>query len=187
MQRYLTTSQKDRYRMYLLSRDGPNCFYCQQPFVHNDTHLKMTVDHLDDNAFHNDKENLVLCHWKCNQLKKESPEYQLIAQAKIKENVDSMSVSVQSNPEPKTASKEIDLNVMMGKLTREFLDERLLNKPGKGLDFNDTANAIAYLMYKDTNHGSPETAKRHIKMFCSSVSPYKLIEEGGTWVIVKRT
>lgn len=187
MQRYLTTSQKDRLKPSILRRDGPNCFYCNRAFVLNDRQLKPTFDHLDDNPFNNELHNLVLCHWTCNQVKKESPEYKLMAQDKIKENVDSVGVSVHLEPEPKTTSKEIDIHVMMGKLTKEFLDERLLKQNKPALDFNDTANSIALLMFNQTGHGSPETAKRHLKMFCSSVGQFKIQEEMGEWVIVKRT
>ena len=188
MQHYLTTSQKDRYLPFIIQRDGPNCFYCGMAFSLNDKALRRTYDHLNNDPKFNDPQNLVLCHWRCNQTKKYNQEFIIKATGKLKDNrllVDSLNVCVQ--PNPKQTSKEIDLNVAMKTLTKEFLDERILRQGKPALEFNDTAHSIAYLMWDKTGHGSSETAKRHIKEFCASVAPYRLEEQNGEWVIVKRT
>lgn len=188
MQRYLTTSQKDRDTPYLLRRDGPNCFYCHLPFDTMNHELKRTFDHLDNNPKNNEKENLVLCHWKCNQLKKTYPEYQVMAQNKAHENRISFEPLGESETtSPKSASKEIDLNVALKKLTYEYLQERLVRQAKPALNYNDTAHSISYIFWERTGHGSSETVKRHLNDFCSSAAPFKAVDENGETVILKRT
>jgi hypothetical protein len=187
MQRYLTTSQKELLTPYLLKRDAPTCFYCKKPFDGLSKELKRTFDHLDNNAKNNERENLVLCHWKCNQLKKSYPEFQLMAQNKIHENrvsFDSLDESEATAPKP--ASKEIDLNVALKRLTYEYLNERLLAHDKPALNYNDTAHSISYIFWQRTGHGSSETVKRHLNDFCSSAAPFKAVEENGETVIIKR-
>jgi len=190
MQRYLTTSEKERYTPYLLQRDGSNCFYCNLPFNMLDNDLTRTFDHLNNKRAgkeNNEKENLVLCHWKCNQLKKTYPEYQLMAQNKIHQNrvtFDSLSECVSTAPKP--ASKEIDLNVALKKLTYEYLQERLIRQGKPAINYNDAAHSISYIFWERTGHGSSETVKRHLNDFCSSAAPFKAEEENGEMVIVKK-
>jgi hypothetical protein len=186
MKQYLTTSKKQRLAPFILKRDGPNCFYCSSPFDGLSKELKRTYDHLDNNPFHNEPENLVLCHWKCNQLKKVYPEYKLMAESKIKENFDSLDVCVNPSPEPKETTKEIDINLATKRIVLEFLQDRLLTQGKPAIELSDTIHSISYLMYEKTNHGSSETVKRHIKDFCSSVAPFKIEEQNGEWVIIKR-
>ena len=187
--KYLTTWQKNNLEPYILNRDGMNCFYCDTPFSLEIKELRRTFDHLDNNPAHNDKENLVLCHFKCNQLKKYYIDYQLKAQDKIRMNTsgfDALSVSVSRDREPKPTSKEIDINMAFYKITKDFINERILHNGKDALEFNDTIESVAYLMKESTNHGSTETAKRYIKMLCSSVAPYALIDQGGIWYIVQK-
>ena len=190
MQRYLTTSQKDRYLPFIIQRDGTNCFYCGMAFSINDKALRRTYDHLNNDPRYNDPQNLVLCHWKCNQTKKYNQEYIIKATTKLRDNkllVDSLGVCVSPSPNTTQASREIDIYVATITRTKEYLEERLERQGKPALNLNDTAESIAYLCWKDTGHGSPETIKRHIKMFCSTAGPFKL-EEGkkGEWVIVKK-
>ena len=188
MQRYLTTSQKDRLTPYLLRRDSANCFYCNLPFDPINKDLKRTFDHLDNNPKNNEKENLVLCHWKCNQLKKTYPEYQVMAQNKIHENHISFEpLNESETTAPKPASKEIDLNVALKKLTYEYLQERLVRQGKPAINYNDTAHSISYIFWERTGHGSSETVKRHLNDFCSSAAPFKAVEENGEMVILKRS
>jgi len=187
--KYLTTSQKDRYKPYLLKRDGAKCFYCNDPFISNPDirDLKPTFDHLDDNPKNNDKDNLVLCHWKCNQLKKTYPDYQLLAHEKLRQNAVSFdSLSENEATPPKSASKEIDLNVAMKKATWIYLQDRLVRQGKPALNFNDTAHSIAYIFWDETKHGSSETIKRYLNDFTSTAAPFKAEEVGGVLVISKR-
>lgn len=190
MQKYLTTSQKDKLRMYLLKRDGNKCFYCKDPFVSSpeSKELRLNIDHLDNNAKHNDESNLVLCHAKCNQLKKAYPDYQIMAEAKIQELrsfVDPLRESEATPPKP--ASKEIDLNVALKKLTWEYLNDRLIRQGKPALSYNDTAHSISFIMWERTGHGSSETVKRHLNDFCSTAGPFKAVEQDGETIILKRT
>ena len=189
MQRYLTTSQKDRYLPFIIQRDGTNCFYCGMAFSINDKALRRTYDHLNNDPRYNDPQNLVLCHWKCNQTKKYNQEFIIKATTKLRENkllVDSLSVSVSSTPQQKETNKEMDVNVATNKMTKQYLHERLMRQGLPALNFNDTANSIGLLMFESTGHGSSETAKRSIRLFCSSCGPYDEVDENGTSVIRKK-
>lgn len=188
---YLSTSKKDRLKPFLLHRDGPTCLYCKEPLnpSHHDFQskdLRTTFDHLDDNPRNNDESNIVLCHWKCNQLKKTYPEYKLIAQEKMKEldSLDPLYVSETTSPKP--ASKEIDLNVAAKKLTWEYLNDRLVNQGKPAINYNDAAHSISFIFWQRTGHGSSESIKRYLNDFTSSAAPFKALEENGETVIVKR-
>ena len=188
---YLTTSQKDRYMPILIQRDGANCYYCKLPFDPLAQDLKRTFDHLDNDRTNNDIANLVLAHWKCNQMKKYNVEYKVMAADKRNENLDSMDECVPIPPTHKEASREIDINVALKKLTWEYLHDRLVGDKvhpprEKKLELNDTASSISFIFWERTGHGSSETVKRHIKEFCSSVAPFTLYEEAGEWLIQRR-
>lgn len=187
--KYLTTSKKDSILPFLIKRDGVNCFFCVKPFqVGARKGDRRTIDHLDNEPTHNEVENLVLAHFTCNQIKKNSPEFQIMAETKLKENhssFDSLSVS-EANP-PKPASKEIDLNVMAKNLTWEYLRDRLITQGKPAINYNDAAHSISFLMWELTKHGSSETIKRYLNDFTSSAAPFKALDENGVLVIVKKT
>ena len=189
MGNYLTTSQKDRLTPYLIKRDGANCFYCTKPFqVGLSKQFKRTIDHLDNNPKNNDKENLVLSHFECNQLKKTYPEFQIMAESKSLDNHNSFDILSESETTPpKPASKEIDLNVMAKKLAWEYIQERLVRQGKPALNYNDTAHSISFMMWELSGHGSSETIKRYLNDFTSSAAPFKAIDENGVTVIVKKT
>ena len=189
MQKYLTTSQKDRLLPYILKRDGADCFYCKHPFASSpeSKELKRTFDHLDNNPKNNERENLVLCHWKCNQLKKSYPEFQVMARGKIEQlrvTFDSLDECETTTPKP--ASKEIDINVMAKKITWQYLQERLIRQGKPALNYNDVAHSVSYIIWEQTGHGSSETIKRYLNDFCSSAAPFKTEEENGETIILKR-
>ena len=191
MQRYLTTSKKDRLKPFLLKKQNNKCLFCKDPFLStpaNDS-MKTTFEHLDNDAYNNDSQNLALTHKHCNNDKKHNSDYQLIAQAQLKENhlsADSVDMCVNQTHEAKQTTMEIDLNVAMYKITKQFIDERLLRQNLPAIDFNDTAHCISHFMKEQTGHGSSESAKRHIKDYCCSVAPFKIEEQGGKSVILKR-
>lgn len=188
-QGYLTTSQKDQIAPYLLTRDGPNCFYCLKPFDDSIKIFRRTFDHLDNNAHNNEKQNLVLAHFKCNQDKKWNIDYQLMAQEKIKQNsvsFDSMRARGITTHEPKQTSKEIDINVAFYKITKDYISDRLINQGLPAILYKDTAYSVCYIMKEQTGHGSSTTAERYINALCSSAGPFFLEEEGGLWNIKKK-
>jgi len=190
--KYLTTSEKDRKAPALLQRDGSNCFYCKNPFDPMSKELKRTFDHLDNDRTNNDMSNLVLAHWKCNQMKKNYTEYKVMAADKHNELLDSVDECVPIAPTHKEASKEIDINVAQKKLTWEYLHERLVGDlvrppPEKAIEFNDTASSIAYIFWQRTGHGSSATIKRYLNEFTSSVAPFVKYEQDGEIWIKRRT
>ena len=193
MQRYLTTSQKDKFKSYLLRKQNNKCLFCFDPLTPTPANNDMatTYEHLDNNVFHNDLENLALAHKRCNNDKKHNSDYQIIARDQMKSNslaVDSLSVSDQARHEPKHTPKVVDINVAMYNITKEYLHERLVVQGKPALDFNDAAYSIFYIMKEATGHGSSETSKRHILGLCSTAAPYdKQEDQNGRWIIIKRT
>lgn len=191
MQHYLTTSQKDRLKPYLMKKQNNRCLFCKDLFVStpaNDS-MKTTFEHLDNNTTHNENWNLALAHKHCNNEKKFNTDYQIIAQMQLKENhqsADSTDMCVNPSPEPKQTTKEIDINVAFYKITKEFISDRLLRQGVPELLWNDTKHSVAYLMKEQTGHGSSSTAERYLLDLTSSVAPFNKIEHGGIWVIVKR-
>jgi len=187
--KYLTTSQKDRFFPAIYERDGAYCFFCKGQFDDSVKTLKRTFDHLDDDRTNNDISNLVLCHWKCNQLKKEYPDFKFMAADKAKElqaSFDSLGVSELNARTPKTTSKEIDLNVAMKKLTKQYLFDRLVTQGKEVISWSDVCHSISYICYSEFGHGSSETIKRYLLDFTSSAGPYIRVEESGEWIIRKR-
>lgn len=189
MQPYLTTRKKDQLSPVLLNRDGPVCFYCHKPFDDVIKELRRTFDHLDNNARNNDKLNLVLCHFKCNQDKKWNIDYQLMAQDKIRSNslsFDTMRARALNTHEPKQTSKEIDINVAFYKITKDYISDRLINQGLDAIAYKDTAYSVCYIMKEQTGHGSSTTAERYINALCSTAGPFFLEQEGGLWNIKKK-
>lgn len=191
MKSYLTTSAKDRLKPYLLKRDGSDCLFCGKPLEPNPETkaMRITIEHLDGIKTHNDKENLALAHWHCNNLKKTWPEYQVIAANKLQENkltFDSLDECELTPPAPKEASKEIDLNVAMKRQTWEYLNDRLITKGKEAINLSDTIHSISFIFWQKTGHGSSETIKRYVKDFCSSAAPFKIESVNGEELILKR-
>lgn len=188
---YLTTNQKERMFPQLVMRDGPTCFYCKKPFEIMDKDLKRTFDHLDNNRQHNELSNLVLAHWKCNQLKRTYTEYIVMAKEKISENTDCLEECVYIKPPHGETSKEIDLNVAMKKLAWEYINERLVGdgiRPPReqALEFNDSASSISFLFWQRTGHGSSATVKRYLNDFCSTSGPFQTVDVDGVTLIKRR-
>ena len=191
MQRYLTTSQKDRERPRLLQKQEGKCLFCKDAFVPNPANnsMRYTIEHLDGNVFNNDIANLALAHKKCNNEKKHNSDYQIIARHQLQDNhnsFDSLDACVSQTHEPKETSKQIDINVAFYKITKDYVNDRLLRQLLPEIHFNDTAESVAYLMKEQTNHGSSATAKRYLNELSSSVAPFDRVERGGVWYIIKR-
>jgi len=191
MQRYLTTSQKNRERPRLLTKQDGRCLFCKDQFVTtpaNDS-MQINVEHLDGNVFNNDSMNLALAHKKCNNEKKYNSDYQIIARAQLKENHNSFESLGEGETKPrlnKESSLEVDLNRAYAKLTGEYLRDRLTVQKLPAVNKKDAARSIAYIMYERVGQGSPSSAQRHIEMFTSTAGPYTEADENGETVILKR-
>lgn len=175
----------------LLQRDGPNCFYCNIPFNPLDPQMRRTYDHLNNDKHLNDIQNLVLAHEFCNNKKKFNQEYQIMAKEKFRLNsllvFEGLSESVRNKPGPMPAGQEIDINVAIKKETWAYLQEHLIRQEKPAINFNDTAESIAFMFWEHTGHGSSQTVGRALKEFTSTAAPFKREEEGGEIVIRKRT
>ena len=192
MNKYLTTSQKDRAKPFLTKKQEGKCLFCKDPLTFvtspNDP-LHTTTEHLDGNVFNNKIENLALAHKRCNNDKKHNADYQIIAKAQLEENhnsFDSLSESASKAPKGREASIEIDVNKAYAQLTKEYLNARLKTENKPAINKKDACRSIAYLMFEKISQGSPYTAQRHIEMFTSSVGPYEEIEEGGETLIIRK-
>jgi len=90
----LTTYQKDKKIPIIINRDGNVCIYDLEPFIEAIPGMRRTIDHLNDNEKDNKIENLALCHFACNQKKKNDFDMKLIALKKLNENVSQITESL---------------------------------------------------------------------------------------------
>jgi len=190
MQQHLTTYQKEKFLPILLERDGSNCFYCNLPFNPLDPNMRRTFDHLNNDKKFNDIQNLILAHLFCNNKKKHNAEYQIMAKEKLRLNsllvFEGLSERERNKSGPMPANQEIDLNVAIKKETWAYLQEHLVRQEKPAINFNDSAESIAFMFWERTGHGSSQTVGRALKEFTSTAAPFKREEEGGEIVIRKR-
>lgn len=198
----LTLNQKTKFTPIIVKRDFPNgqilvCFFCEQRFIESNPKWKRTFDHLDNNTTHNFPENLVFAHWHCNQKKKFNPEWQVLANDKLQENLLLASESLGEGRNNDNADKntqpneQIDANKEACKLVEEYLIERLLSHNGKDpvekeLDFHETSESLSYIYYKKYTHGSQNTFDRILKMFTSKAAPFDRDKRDGRMKIFRR-
>lgn len=67
-------SSSQRKRDAITRRDGPNCYYCQNPTIEGSDR---TLEHLQPKSLggSNNQANLVLAHWLCNQFVTNLPKW----------------------------------------------------------------------------------------------------------------
>ena len=190
MAKYLSTYLKEKYLPLLIQRDGPNCFYCNLPFNPADRLMRRTYDHLDNNKTHNDMQNLVLAHFFCNEKKRHNAEYQIMAREKLRLNelsaFEGLRVCEILEHDRKETEKVIDINVTFRKITKTYIESRLIEQGVPALSLKDTKHSVAYIMQEKTGHGSSQTAARYIDDLCSSAGPFAFEEQDGIWYIVKK-
>jgi hypothetical protein len=198
----LTAHQRDILRPYLIKRDGYVCFYCKRLFDEETIQEKgiETFDHL--NCKQEDrKENLVFAHLKCNNEKKGNYDWQLLALDKLGEN------EALNDPDPESLSRsrrgrnksadagtededltESQMNLMINKTTRSFLDEKLPENSTNVISYSKTLKSITYLVIAQTKGRGSETAvRRSLDAFTSEFAPWEVYKEGkGNRVIRRR-
>jgi len=163
----------------LLERDGNLCLYDElevDPF-------NCDIDHLDNNPYHNDIRNKVLCHHKCNLEKKNNIDYQVIASDKLKANMRN-TFNIEYD-ESDHASPEIKHNIKISQFVEQHLYEKI-NTHGF-IKWEDALNGFTYLCVKKFGHCSQTTIRKHLDAFTSVYGPYKKsVDEHGIKIIVKR-
>ena len=192
MRSKLTSNDKAKKYPQLVHRDGDVCFYDQMPFVQEIQGMQRTFDHLNNDEYDNRIENLVLCHWDCNQKKKNDYDMQLKAIDKLNQNVSSGSLGGRENLltayEGTDELTEGEVNRIINKLTTTYLQERLPdNDQDTFLSFSDTLNSITYLVQQDTKgRGSQVAVRRAIDVRCCSIGEFQILREDGKRVIRRR-
>lgn len=191
-QRRLTSNMKAKFYPILVQRDGDVCFYCAMPFVQEVESLKRTFDHLNNDWDDNRIENLVLCHFECNNKKRNDLEMQMIALDKLKKNLDSVPYSEtlreRENNQATDELTEGELNRIINKITDTYLKEKLPDSDQDTfLPFTDTMNSITYLVQQDTKgRGGQVAVRRAIDVRCCSIGEFQILREDGKRIIRRR-
>lgn len=200
----LTLNQKARWTPNILDQYYPNgevptCLFCKQEFIENDDLYCKEWDHLNNNSQDNRPENLCWAHAICNERKKHSPEWQVIAMDQLKKNVRrSESLGGGGGERAKTAhterqpNEQIDANSDGLQESEKYLTERLLPSvtgnpaPESKLDWTKTEDNLSYICYKKYGHGSQKTLRYYLKMLTSDHAPFDTITENGRIYIIRR-
>lgn len=178
---YLTARQKQIRIFELKTENGIKCLFCNLDISDKD----LVLEHLDNNPFNNSPENHWLSHSKCNLIKRESPEYQLLAQNQLEFNHKRIIKSSIYEQKRFGNSPEIDHNVSVKEFAVSFLNGILKEK--SEILVSDALNDITFLAGEKFGHCSQVTVRRHLDTLCSNFGPFKRIKNNSMkWIIVKR-
>jgi len=192
MTRQLTVRQKATWIKPLIDRDGFQCFYCKGEFGKN----RYVFDHLNDNPHDNRFDNIVLAHQSCNVRKGSYPEYQVIAQDKLRKN-ESENFMVEWERENKQrthkeTSDEADLNKTIIKICKQFLYQELLPQNGhepkrNEIPMKEAIECVCYLVQEETGRGSHTAVQRHLEtLSCAISKEFERKEVNGKKYIIRR-
>jgi len=187
----LTMNTKIKLLRIIIERDGDICFYCLMLFVPEVQKWTREFDHMNNDDTDHRVENLVLAHRECNNKKKSSFDWQLMAQKKLEENMKSGYVGVRGKNLQVDTSAEIDSNTEFNRIALEYLTEILLPH-GKNpaieeeLDFKDTLDNVTLRCYNLYKHASQNTIRRILDMFCASEGDFEKTKQNGRWKIGRR-
>lgn len=192
MTRQLTERQKATWINPLIDRDGLQCFYCKGKFGKNG----YVFDHLNDNPHDNRFDNIVLAHQSCNVKKGSYPEYQVIAQDKLRKN-ESENFIVEWERENKhrthkETSDEADLNKTIIKFSKQYLYQELLpqmdHEPRRDeIPMKEAIECVCYLVQDETGRGSHTAVQRHLEtLSCVISKEFERKEVNGKKFIIRR-
>jgi len=170
MTKTLTTSLKQKFLPALIQRDGFKCHYCETALESS-----YVYDHLDDNRFHNQIENIVLSCQSCNIKKASNFDLKLIAQEKRKRNEEMAIKFVEDKTAGENLPSEIEINKTLYSFAKQYLSERV-NTDGS-LPYTDALNEIVYLCQEKFGHGSEQTVRRYINQLTCGVADYQVIRD----------
>ena len=193
----LTTTQKDKKIPKIIHRDGDVCYFDEMPFVQSIPGLRRTIDHLNNNAYDNRIENLGLCHFECNQKKKNNAEMQLKAKDKLAANVmnaESLGEGERDNYTHRQTDgyadelTEGDVNLVINKLVKSQLETMLPENSKDEISYTKTLRGITYLVINETEgRGSEAAVRRSLDAHCSEYADWADIKQGrGNRVIRRR-
>jgi len=170
MTKTLTTSLKQKYLPALIQRDGFKCHYCQTALESS-----YVYDHLDDNRFHNQIENIVLSCQSCNIKKSTHFDLKIIAQQKLRANEEMAVKFAEDRTAGENLPSEIEINKTLYSFTKQYITERV-NTDGS-LPYTDALNEIVYLCQEKFGHGSEQTVRRYINQLTCGVADYQVIRD----------
>lgn len=194
----LTPTIMARREPLMKLRDCPNgeectCCFCEQRFIEGHSKWRRTWEHLDNDDANQELWNLAWAHFYCNNIKKGNPEFQSIAFDIIQRNKKWQSTfdfesarerEKLSDPEEHT---EIELNTAHMQETREFLAEKITDKPDSKYPFSDAIYCIVSRCREETGHGSPQAVRNYLKELTCSEGKYNVKKIKGVNYIVRRT
>jgi len=170
MTKTLTTALKQKDLPILIQRDGFVCLYCSDPLGRD-----YIFDHLDDNRFHNDIENLALAHQSCNIKKASNYDLKIIAQEKIKQNEEMPVKFIEDRTATENLPSEIEINKTLYNFTKKYIYERV-NTDGS-IPYADALNETVYLCQEKFGHGSEQTIRRYINQLTCGVAEFQIIKD----------
>ncbi len=192
MTRQLTERQKATWINPLIDRDGLQCFYCKGKFGKNG----YVFDHLNDNPHDNRFDNIVLAHQGCNVKKGSYPEYQVIAQDKLRKNESENFFGEWERENKqrthKETSDEADLNKTIIKFSEQYLCQELLPQMGHEsrrdeIPMKEATECVSYLVLKETGRGSHTAVQRHLEtLTCAISKEFDIKEVNGKKYIIRR-
>jgi len=152
--------QKKEEFPFLVGRDGYGCLYCPDPFT--DTN-KPEFDHLNNNDKDNRPENHALVHHSCNVKKKYSPELQIIAAEKLKEN-ECSTFACEGNLADTGTTEQLSSQQAISKINRSMAEQWIVEHTlmEKEVMLKDAVNAIVNLCNDNNGTGSQSAIYRYI-------------------------
>jgi len=177
----LTPQEKSIRVQELLKQDGNNCFFCNEELELNE----LVIDHLDDNPKNNTPANHVLCHQRCNLVKRTFYDYKIMAAEKLNDNLAKVIVSSIEDKSEYGNSPEIEHNINLRQFVNQQISEIILTD--KEILYSDALNGLTYLAGENFGHCSQVTVRRHLDALTSSFGPFmKIKNPSGKFVITKR-
>ena len=177
----LTQSLKQKYLPIIIQRDGGlNCLYCPESLGSD-----YVFDHLNNQRLDNRVENICTVHQKCNILKINNIDFQLIASEKLKQNEEAGLKFLEDNSAHENNSSEIEINKALYSFHKRYISERIASD-GQYL-FDDAIAELPYLCQERFDHGSEITTRKYIKQLTSKVTKWQVVKDDkGKKIICKR-
>ena len=172
-----------KYKLYIdrgcKERDGDNCLYCTKPLG-----KKYIQEHLNNNRKDNRLENFALAHQHCNVDKIHNTDYDLIAQAKLKENEQSLFIPTEDNA-PEEASTEIKIAKTNFEIQEQYVLEKTLTDGF--ITWHDALYGATYKCKKLTSYGSVQCTRNNLYTLTSLEAPFmKTKDKNKKPIIVRR-
>lgn len=193
----LTQRQRRTYDPVLQIFYGKDCFYCLEPIDNEREGFELEYDHLDNKEYHNQIENIVRCHAKCNDKKKNGDSlFNDLAKRQIQRNSKDTKLQdllesrkkINQDLEEKNAEKEneeIRTNEDFTKIIQKYLDKEI-NTINLTLPFTSTLNDMTLKCYNKVGHASQNTVRRILDMLCAKSGKYQIVKDGGRRFITRR-